>query len=76
MIGLIFRLFFGVLVLAGLVILFAYAFIAALIITPFILLFLYLMGRRFNVQWAEVQREARARSGPVIDHDPNDLPPR
>jgi hypothetical protein len=75
MVGLIFRLFLGVLLLAGMVILFAYAFIAALIVTPFLLLFLYLMGRRMNKEWEVVQRETRARSGPVIDHDPNDLPP-
>ncbi len=79
MIGLVVRIFLAVMVLAALVILFAYAFIAAVIITPFVLLFLYLMGRRADVQWWAVRPAEHwppKREPPVIDHDPNDLPPR
>ncbi|MSO73062.1 MAG: hypothetical protein EXQ84_05565 [Rhodospirillaceae bacterium] len=76
MIGLIFRIVVAALVLAGLLIFFAYAFIAALIVTPFILLFFYLLGHRANVQWWTVRREEYRghRSAPAIDHDPDDLP--
>ena len=78
MIGLIFRVVISLLALAGILLFFAYAFIAALIVTPFIVLFAYLVGRRANVQWWTVRRsESRdRRPGRVIDHDPSDLPNR
>ena len=79
MIGLFFRLLIGLLVLAGLAVLFFYAALTALFVAPFVLIFLYFMGRRVNAQWATVYREQgfqRRDNGPVIDHDPNDLPPR
>ena len=71
------RLFVAVLVLAGVAILFVYAFVAALIITPILFGLLYLFGRKSNVNWWVVRRETgyEQRPGQVIEHDPNDLPP-
>jgi hypothetical protein len=84
MIGAIFRLFIFVLVLAALGILFFYAFVAALILTPILLLLFFLFGRNKNVQWWVVrngQTGPRPQSsprgqGPIIDHDPDALPPK
>ena len=78
MFGAFLRLFVVVLALAGLVILFAYAFIAALVLTPILFLLLYLFGRKTTLQGWVVRSETRRApgSGPVIDHDPDDLPPR
>ena len=72
------RLFVVVLVLVGLALLFFYAFIAALIITPILFVLFWLFGRK-SVAWTVVRPDAhphepRHRPGPVIDHDPNDLP--
>jgi hypothetical protein len=78
MLGAILRLFIAVLAIAGLAILFFYAFVAALIITPILFVLFYFLGRRQNVVWWTVQRgnhPPRPGQGPVIDHDPNDLPP-
>ncbi len=76
------RLFIFVLVLAGLAVLFFYAFIAALIITPILFVLFYFFGRKSNIKWTVVrtgdfqQRPGSPSQGPVvIDHDPNDLPP-
>lgn len=76
MLGAILRLFIVVLALAGLAILFFYAFVAALFITPILFVLLYFFGRKPTVQWWVVRSEGQRRSqtGPVIDHDPNDLP--
>ncbi|GEM_PF-2354924 len=80
MLGLILRLFFAVMILTGVVVLFAFSFVAALIVTPIILLLIYLFGRRSGIQvWTVSQggytrRDGSTRQGPVIDHDPNDLP--
>jgi len=83
MIGAIFRLFIFVLVLAALGILFFYAFVAALVITPILLLLFFLFGRKANVQWwvvspGEGPRQPRQYSGqgPIIEHDPDALPPK
>jgi hypothetical protein len=84
MIGAIFRLFIFVLVLAALGILFFYAFIAALILTPILFVLFYLFGRKQNVQWWVVRNggtDPRPRGhgpaqGPIIDHDPDALPPK
>ncbi len=81
MIGAFLRLFLVILTLAGLAILFFYAFVAALIITPILFLLFYLFGRKSTVQWFVVRNgqqagpQAGQQRGPVIDHDPNDLPP-
>ncbi len=77
MIGGFLRLFVAVMVLAGVIVLFVYAFVAALIVTPIIFLLLYLFGRKPAVQaWVVRGRaEPRPAPGPVIDHDPKDLPP-
>jgi hypothetical protein len=78
MLGAILRLFIAVLAIAGLAILFFYAFVAALIITPILFVLFYFLGRKQNAVWWTVQRGThtqRPGQGPVIDHDPNDLPP-
>jgi hypothetical protein len=77
MLGAFLRLFIVILVVAGLAILFFYAFIAALIITPILFLLFYLFGRKPAVQWWVMRNPSRGgpQPGPVIDHDPNDLPP-
>ena len=82
----ILRLFILVMVAAGIIILFAYAFVAALIITPILFLLFYIFGRKNAGQWFVVRRGSYQtsenqgprpqRPGPVIDHDPNDLPPK
>lgn len=74
------RLFFLILVIAGLAILFFYAFVAALIITPILFGLLYFFGRKSNIRWtvmrtSDFQQQRYQGQGPVIDHDPNDLPP-
>ncbi len=73
------RLFVVILALAGLAVLFFYAFIAALIVTPILFVLFWLFGRKSMVQWTVVRpgaypQEQPRRSGPVIEHDPNDLP--
>ena len=80
MFGAIFRVFFALFALAGLAILFVYAFVAALVVTPFLLLFLFFLNRHLNKKWRTVLQEqqryrrADGSMGPIIDHDPNDLP--
>lgn len=80
MFGAIFRVFFALFALAALVILFAYAFVAALIVTPFLAVFLFFMNRNLKKRWREALQEQQryqrpdGSMGPVIDHDPNDLP--
>ena len=79
MIGLILRLFFVVMVLVGVLFLFAFSFVATLVVTPIILLLIYFFGRRHGVlartvRTGQSRRDGRAPYGPIIDHDPNDLP--
>ena len=81
MIGAIFRLFIFVLVLAALGILFFYAFVAALVLTPILLLLFFLFGRKANLQWTVVRPGTQPGrqypgQGPIIDHDPDTLPPK
>ena len=63
-----------------------YAFIAALIILPIVLLLFFLFGRKVGTRFGNVwvvggapqappHRPAPG-SGPLIDHDPADLPPK
>ncbi len=77
MLGAFLRLFIVILALAGVAILFFYAFLAALIITPILFLLFYLFGRKPTVEWWVVRNGPRPGSQPglVIDHDPADLPP-
>jgi hypothetical protein len=82
MLGAIVRLFVAVMVLAGLIYLFIAAFVVALIVTPILALLFYIFGRKQAATWWTVQRthyaqqrQPRPGQGPVIDHDPNDLPP-
>ena len=49
MIGLIIRLFFAVMVLAGVLVLFAFSFVAALIVTPIILVLIFFRGENNNL---------------------------
>lgn len=80
MIGLIFRIFFTVIILAGVLFLLAGSLIVAAIVTPVIILLIYFFGRRSGIQvWSvrtgQTSQRGRSPQGPVIDHDPNDLPP-
>lgn len=80
MFGAIFRVFVALFSLAVLAVLFVYAFVAALIITPFLLIFFFFLNRHLTKRWrAAVQEQQRysrpdGTVGPIIDHDPNDLP--
>jgi len=80
MFGVIFRILFAVFALAALAVLFVYAFVAAIVVTPFLLLFFFFLNRHLNRRWREIQEEQRryyradGSPGPIIDHDPNDLP--
>ena len=80
MLAALFRLVILFLVLAGMALLFFYAFVAALFITPILFVLFYFFGRKNMVQWTVVrpgqpsQPQGPGRQGPVIDHDPNDLP--
>ncbi len=77
MLAAFFRLFVFVVVLAALGLLFFYAFIAALIITPILFVLFWLFGRKPVVQWVvRTGPRAGAGQGPIIDHDPNAFPPR
>ncbi len=80
MFGAIFRVFFALFSLAALAVLFVYAFVAALVVTPFLLLFFFFLNRHLTSRWREVQQEQQryrrpdGSMGPIIDHDPSDLP--
>jgi hypothetical protein len=80
----ILRLAFVLAVVAVVLVLFAYAFLAALILVPVLALLFFLFGKKYGNVWVVggpgFRREnTRSRDGksppPVIDHDPNDLPP-
>ena len=80
MLGAFLRLFIAIMALAGLVILFAYAFVAALIVTPILFLLFYFFGRKTTATWWVVRNGAyppqqSSGQGPLIEHDPNDLTP-
>ena len=65
--------------LIGAVILFAFAFTAAAIVVAITVLLLLIFGKKQQVRWEFVRRSDRVeaeRSPLIIDHDPNDLPPR
>ena len=81
MLGVYLRLVLFIAGLIGAVILFAFAFTAAAVIIVIVLLLLAIFGRKSQVEWTFVrsdgERQARGNlgDGPIIDHDPNDLPP-
>ncbi len=81
MLGVYLRLVLFIAGLIGAVILFAFAFTAAAVIIVIVLLVLAIFGRKSQVEWTFVrsdgERQARGNlgDGPIIDHDPNDLPP-
>lgn len=79
MLGLIIRIFVAAMILAGVFFLFAFSIVAAAIITPIVLLILYFVGRKngirvWTVRTGPGSSHRRPGQGPVIDHDPNDLP--
>lgn len=88
MIARILRLAIVVVVAVGVLVLFAYAFLAALILVPVLGLLFFLFGKKYGNVWVVGDPGFRPGSGrgdtrppagrrpPVIDHDPNDLPPR
>ena len=63
-------------------VLFAYAFLAALIVVPVLALLFFLFGKKYGNVWVVggtpfrpgEPPDDRRRGPPVIDHDPNDLP--
>lgn len=76
------RVAFALAVAAVVLVLFAYAFLAALIVVPILALLFFLFGRRYGNVWVigGAPRRGEPPGGqrhapPVIDHDPNDLPP-
>jgi hypothetical protein len=79
MLGLIFRFFFTVLIIAGVLFLIAGSLLVAIVITPVVFLLIYFFGRKTGIRmWSVRTGQAPLggwpRQGPVIDHDPSDLP--
>ena len=79
MLGLIFRFFFTVLIIAGVLFLIAGSLLVAIVITPVIFLLIYFFGRKsgnrvWSVRTGQAPPAGRPGQGPVIDHDPSDLP--
>lgn len=83
MIARIFRLAFILAVVAVVLVLFAYAFLAALILVPVLALLFFLFGKKYGNVWvvgssgfqsAEQPHESAGSRPLVIDHDPNALP--
>ena len=73
------RFFFVILILSGVFFLFAFSFVAIIIVAPIIFLLIYFFGRRsgikvWNTQTGSARRGSYPPPGPIIDHDPNDLP--
>jgi hypothetical protein len=84
MLARILRLAIVVVVAAGVLVLFAYAFLAALILIPVLGLLFFLFGKKYGNVWvvgdptfgrSHRRPPPAGRPPPVIDHDPNDLPP-
>jgi hypothetical protein len=80
MLGLLLRLAFFAAALVGLVLLFVYAAVVAVIFVPVVLFVLFLLRKNGAIKWTTVDlrtapRGARTPPGraPVIDHDPNDV---
>lgn len=76
----LFRLVLALAVVALVLVLFFYAFLAALIVTPILALLFFFFGRKVGTVWVvgrpppQPGGPASSRAPPVIDHDPNDLP--
>lgn len=84
MFGAVLRLTVLFVVLGGLVVFFAYAFVATLIVAPIVFLLFFLFGRKpMTGLWVMTQNRRGpvppspypSSPGTVIEHDPNDLPP-
>lgn len=72
------RIVVMIVALIGAVALFAFAFTTAAIVVIILLLIGLILGRRPGAQvWVfrRTQENGGHRAPPVIDHDPNDLPP-
>lgn len=78
----ILRLVFVLATVAVVLVLFAYAFLAALILVPVLALLFFLFGKKYGNVWVvgagpvrpERRPDGQRHTPPVIDHDPNDLP--
>ena len=78
--GLLFRLAFLAVALVGVVLLFIYAAVVAVVFIPVVLIILFLLRKNGAIKWTTVDlRTGRQRPHdpanrpPVIDHDPNDV---
>ncbi|MHB1205972.1 MAG: hypothetical protein ACYCZX_10410 [Rhodospirillaceae bacterium] len=82
MLARILRLVVVLTIVAAVLVLFIYAFLAALIAVPVFLVLFFLFGRRIRTVWIVGQplrsgdEPAQKPGPPVIDHDPNDLSDR
>ncbi len=82
MLGLLLRFSLLAAVLVGVALLFVYAFFIAIVVAPIVAIALFLLGRKQNVRSWVVRTgpgfspDPRRHNPPIIDHDPNDLPPR
>ena len=80
MLGFYLRVVLFIVGLVGAVILFVFAFTAAAVVVAVVLLLLAIFGRKPPVEWtfarSDGARQGRGDlgNGPIIDHDPNDLP--
>jgi hypothetical protein len=77
MLGLLLRLAFFAAALVGLVLLFIYAAVVAVIFIPVILVVLFLLRKNGVIKWTTMDLQTAQRPAPnrapVIDHDPNDV---
>ncbi len=82
MLGTLLRLAFFAVGLIGLVLLFIYAAVVAVVFIPVVLLLLFILRKKGLVRWSTVDLRTGAGQGPqrphpgrptVIDHDPNDV---
>ncbi len=81
MLGFYLRVVLFIVGLIGAAILFVFAFTAAAVVLAVVLLLLAIFGRKPQMEWTFVRSDGERQSrgnlggGPIIDHDPNDLPP-
>lgn len=82
MLGTLLRLAFFAVGLLGLVLLFVYAAVVAVIFIPVVMLLLFILRKKGLVRWSKVDLRTGPARGPqrpppgrptVIDHDPNDV---
>lgn len=81
MLGFYLRVVLFIVGLIGAAILFVFAFTAAAVVLAVGLLLLAIFGRKPQMEWTFVRSDGERQSrgnlgdGPIIDHDPNALPP-